>query len=193
MELLANIPVLLHASAAEWTAWLHEHHAEPKGVWLKIAKKGAGGVSVSYAEAVDVALCYGWIDGQKQRYDDQFSLQKFTPRRPRSVWSKINQEKVAALIAAGRMQPSGLKEVEAAKQDGRWDAAYASQSAQAVPEDLRLALEDNPEAARFFATLNKANRYAICWRIETAVKPATRSARVAKLVAMLAAHEKIHP
>jgi uncharacterized protein YdeI (YjbR/CyaY-like superfamily) len=193
MEMLSNLPLLLFASPQEWEVWLGEHHAQPHGVWLKLAKKDAGITTVSYAGALDVALCYGWIDGQKRSYDDRFFLQKFTPRRPRSVWSKVNTEKVAQLIAAGRMKPAGLREVEAARQDGRWDAAYASQSRAIVPDDFRIELERHPEAKAFFETLNKVNRYAICYRIETARKPETRKARIDRFISMLIANEKIHP
>jgi uncharacterized protein YdeI (YjbR/CyaY-like superfamily) len=193
METLADLPVLLFPSAQAWEDWLSEHHAQPHGVWLKHAKKGAAVASLSYAEALDGALCYGWIDGQKRSYDDQFWLQKYTPRRPRSVWSKTNTDKATQLIAAGRMQPVGQREVDAAKADGRWDAAYAGQRSQTVPDDLRAALDQNPEASAFFETLNSVNRYAIYYRIETAKKAETRKARIEKFVSMLAAHEKLHP
>lgn len=193
METLANLPILLFDTPQAWENWLNEHHAQPHGVWLKMAKKGAGVVSVSYAEALDVALCYGWIDAQKKGYDGAFFLQKFTPRRPKSVWSKINTEKVTQLVAAGRMQPSGLREVEAARRDGRWQAAYQPQSALTVPDDLQAELARHPAAQAFFDTLNKVNRYAICYRIQTARKPETRRARIEKFIAMLENHESLHP
>jgi len=193
MEMLANLPIMPFASPSAWEEWLAEHHAQAPGVWLKLAKKVSGTASVTYAEALDVALCYGWIDGQKKPYDALFWLQKFTPRRSKSGWSKLNTEKVAQLIGAGRMQPSGLREVEAAKADGRWDTAYASQRTVIVPDDLRLELERRPEALAFFASLNNVNRYAICYRIETAKKPETRRARLETFLAMLESKQRLHP
>jgi uncharacterized protein YdeI (YjbR/CyaY-like superfamily) len=193
METLANLPILLFESTQSWDAWLGEHHAQPHGVWIKIAKKGAGATTVSYAEALDAALCYGWIDGQKQAFDDSFWLQKFTPRRRKSVWSRVNTDKALQLIESGRMKPAGLREVDAARQDGRWDAAYQSQGNLTIPDDFLAELDRQPEARAFFETLNKVNRYAICYRIETAKKPETRKARIDKFIAMLAANEKIHP
>lgn len=184
---------MLFASQQIWEEWLHEHHAQQKGVWLQIAKKGADIASVSYAEALESALCYGWIDGQKRSYDEKFFLQRFTPRRPKSIWSKINTEHVARLIASGRMQPAGLREVEAAKQDGRWDAAYQSSRGSIVPADFQAALDQNPQASEFFATLNKLNRYAFCFRVESATKPETRRARIEQFIAMLAENKKIYP
>jgi uncharacterized protein YdeI (YjbR/CyaY-like superfamily) len=162
-------------------------------VWLKIAKKGTEGISVSYAEALDGALCYGWIDAQKKSYDDTFWLQKFTPRRLKSVWSKVNTEKATQLMESGKVRPAGLREVDVAKQDGRWDAAYRSQSNLTIPSDFRVELETHPQAREFFETLNKFNRYAICHRIETAKKPEARKTRIGKFIAMLADHEKIYP
>ena len=186
-----DLPVKRFKNAAAWEKWLAAHVTE-KGVWLQIAKKDSGAVSVSYAEALDVALCHGWIDGQKKTFDAQFFAQRFTPRRPRSVWSKINVAKIEALIAAGRMQPAGLREVEAAKADGRWQAAYDSATTMEIPPELAAALAKNKKAAAFFETLNKTNRYAVCWRVQTAKKPETRADRVKKLVEMLARGEKIH-
>src|SRR5215813_1940920 len=145
-----ELPTMLFEGSEQWEAWLSENHASAAGVWLQIAKKGAGIVSVTHAQALDVALCYGWIDGQRQAQDEKFFLQKFTPRRPKSAWSKVNTEKAAALIEQGRMQSTGLKEVEAAKQDGRWDAAYASPRNMEVPEDFQAELDKNPEAKAFF-------------------------------------------
>jgi len=193
METLANLPVMLFDSPRAWETWLAERHARPEGVWLKLAKKGAEAASVSYADALDVALCYGWIDGQKKSYDDTYWLQKFTPRRPKSVWSKVNTAKVEQLIASGRMRAAGQREIDAAKRDGRWDAAYQPQGGLTLPDDLRRALDGRPEARTFFDTLDKANRYAICYRIETAKKPETRRARIDKFIAMLEANEKLHP
>ena len=188
-----DLPIVPFASKEVWEAWLEEEHATSKGVWLKIAKKGSGIESVTFPEALDAALCYGWIDGQRDRFDERFYLQRFTPRRPRSKWSQVNREKVAKLVEAGRMRPAGLREVERAKADGRWDAAYAPQSAATVPDDLRLALEENERAREFFETLNSTNRYAILFRIEDAKKPETRARRIAKYVAMLADGEKLYP
>ncbi len=188
-----NLPTIDFASQQTWETWLQEHHAEEKGVWLKIAKKESGIPSVSYAEALESALCYGWIDGQKASFDTQYWLQKFTPRRSKSIWSKVNCDKAMLLIETGRMQSAGLREVELAKADGRWDASYASQSKITIPDDLQHALDNNPQAREFFATLNSTNRYAILFRIQTAKKAETRAARIRKFVDMLAKHEKIYP
>ena len=193
METVGTAPVLLMTSPQAWEDWLAAHHAEPHGVWLQLVKKGSGLPSLSYAEALDAALCYGWIDGQKKPYDEPYWLQKFTPRRPRSLWSRVNTDKALNLIACGRMTPAGLREIDAAKTDGRWDAAYAPQRTSTVPEDLEQALQGYPRARAFFDTLNKVNRYAICFRIETAKKPETRHARIEKFVAMLEREEKLHP
>jgi len=190
-ELRAELPILAFASAPAFETWVAEHGAEA-GLWLKIAKKASGIATVSYAEAVEVALCYGWIDGQKQSYDEQYFLQKFTPRRPRSIWSQVNVAKVAALTAAGKMKPPGLAAVEAAKADGRWNQAYASPSTMAIPRDFAAALEANPIAKDFYATLNKTNTYAILWRITTAKKPETRKVRINKLIAQLNERKAIH-
>jgi uncharacterized protein YdeI (YjbR/CyaY-like superfamily) len=181
------------ATQQDWEAWLAEHYADSTGIWLKIAKKATGTQSISYAEALEGALCYGWIDGQKAAFDEHYWLQKFTPRRPKSVWSQINRDKANALIAAGRMQPSGLHQVERARADGRWDAAYAGQSGASVPDDLQEALDDNPLARDFFLTLNSVNRYAIIFRVQTAKKAETRAAKIQKFVEMLAKGEKIYP
>ncbi|MBB2486166.1 YdeI/OmpD-associated family protein [Mitsuaria sp. WAJ17] len=188
----AEAAPVLFKTAQTFETWLRKHHAASDGLWLQIAKRGAPGPSVSYAEAVEIALCWGWIDGQKKSLDDHHYLQRFTPRRPRSIWSKVNVEKVAALIVAGRMQPPGLAQVETAQADGRWARAYDGARTSVVPEDLRAALEAAPEAQAFFATLNASHRYAVLWRIQTAVKPETRSRRIAQLVAMLARGEAIH-
>jgi uncharacterized protein YdeI (YjbR/CyaY-like superfamily) len=193
MKKIDNLPILPFATWQDWDNWLAEHHTDTGGIWLKIAKKESGFASVSYAEALDSALCYGWIDGQKASFDDQYWLQKFTPRRPKSMWSKINCDKVAVLIEAGRMQPAGLRQIELAKADGRWDAAYSSQSKITIPDDFQQALDNNPPAKEFFNTLNSANRYAVLYRIQTAKKPETRAARIQKLIDMLARNEKIYP
>lgn len=192
MELFKGLPVLLFASQKDWRAWLDKNNSQPQGVWLKHAKKSAGKMSVSYQEALEEALCYGWIDSQKQTYDSDYYLQKFTTRGPKSIWSKNNVAKAESLIKMGRMQPSGLAAVKAAKQDGRWDAAYDSPSTIVVPEDFQAALNKNPKAKQFFETLNKANVYAFCWRVQTAKKPETRMARIEKFIDMLNRGEKLH-
>jgi uncharacterized protein YdeI (YjbR/CyaY-like superfamily) len=188
----ADTAPVLFKSAKAFEAWLKKHHASADGLWLKLAKRGADEPSVSYAEAVEVALCWGWIDGQKKGLDGQHFLQRFTPRRARSIWSKINVDKVAALIEAGRMQAPGLAQVEAAKADGRWAQAYDGARTSTVPEDLLAALDAEPGAKAFFATISAANRYAVLWRIQTAAKAETRARRIAQLVAMLARGETIH-
>jgi uncharacterized protein YdeI (YjbR/CyaY-like superfamily) len=192
MELFKDLPVLLFASQKEWHDWLEENHSQPKGVWLKHAKKSSGKESVSYQEAVEEALCYGWIDSQVQKYDSDYYMQKYTPRGAKSIWSKINVAKVEALIKAGKMQPSGLAAIDAAKQDGRWGAAYDSPSATKVPEDFQAELDKNPKAKQFFETLNKTNIYAFCWRVQTAKKPEARKVRIEKFIDMLSRSEKLH-
>lgn len=182
----------LFKNAKAFETWLKKHHASSDGLWLQIAKRGAAEPSVTYAEAVEIALCWGWIDGQKKGLDDQHFLQRFTPRRARSVWSKVNVEKVAALIESGRMQAPGLAQVDAAKADGRWARAYDGARTAVVPDDLLAALNAQPPAKAFFATLNASNRYAVLWRIQTAVKPETRARRIAQLVDMLARGETVH-
>ena len=167
-------------------------HDKSAGVWLKLAKKDSAISSVTYEEALDVALCYGWIDGQKKGFDDKYWLQKFTPRGPKSIWSKINTAKAERLIASGEMKPAGLKAVEAARQDGRWEAAYSSQKNISVPDDFQAALDKNKKAKSFFATLNSANRYAILFRIATAKKPETRARRIQQFMEMLGRGEKLH-
>jgi uncharacterized protein YdeI (YjbR/CyaY-like superfamily) len=187
-----DLPVLLFASKGELEAWLEENHADAEGLWLKIAKKGSGVESVNYAEALELALCFGWIDSQKRGFDDAFFLQRFTPRRPRGKWSQINRAKAEELITAGAMRQTGLAEVEAAKADGRWDAAYAGQRAATVPDDLQRELDRNKDAREFFAKLDSANRYAILYRLQEAKKPETRQKRLRKFIAMLERGEKIH-
>lgn len=186
-----ELPIHHFASREELEDWL-EANAEGAGLWLKIAKKGSGIESVSYAEALELALCFGWIDSQKRGFDDSFFLQRFTPRRPRGKWSQINRAKAEELIAAGAMRPAGLAEVEAAKADGRWDAAYAGQRAATVPADLQQELDSNAAASEFFAKLDSANRYAILYRLEEAKKPETRQKRLRKFVAMLERGERVH-
>ena len=185
-------PQISFASAAEWEAWLEEHHPASDGVAVKIAKKGSGIASVAYPEVLDIALCFGWIDGRRNALDDRFFLQRFGPRRARSRWSQINREKAEALIEQGRMRPAGLAEVERAKADGRWDAAYAGQRSMGIPDDLQRELDARPHAAAFFAGLSSQNRYSILYRLQDAKRPETRARRLAKFVAMLEAGETIY-
>jgi uncharacterized protein YdeI (YjbR/CyaY-like superfamily) len=189
----AELPIELCEDQAAWAAWLEQHHADSPGVWLRHAKKASNLTSVSYAEALEVALCYGWIDGQKKSYDDSSWIQKWTPRGARSIWSKINRDKALSLIERGQMRPPGMAQIERARQDGRWDAAYDSHSTANVPDDLQAALDSNAEAGAFFATLNRTNRYAILFRIQTAKKPETRARRIQEFIGMLERHEKLHP
>lgn len=188
-----DLPVLAFPSQQAWEHWLAGHHETSPGLWLKIAKKGAATPTVSYAEAIDGALCFGWIDGQKGSLDDTFWLQRFTPRTRRSKWSRNNRERAERLIGTGRMRPGGLREVEAARADGRWEAAYEGQATATVPPDLARALDRNPAAREFFATLSGVNRYAILYRIQDAKRPQTRARRIEKYVAMLSEHQTIHP
>jgi uncharacterized protein YdeI (YjbR/CyaY-like superfamily) len=162
-------------------------------VWVRLAKKGSPITSTDYQQTLEVALCYGWIDGQKKSYDETSWLQKFTPRRPKSIWSKINREKAQALIDNGQMKPAGMCAIEAAQQDGRWEAAYEPQSKATVPEDLQAALDANAKAKAFFETLNSANRYAILFRIHQTKKAETRAKRINDFIGMLERHEKIYP
>jgi uncharacterized protein YdeI (YjbR/CyaY-like superfamily) len=180
------------ATQRAFETWLRGNHSSSAGVWLLIAKRGADKPTVTYPEAVEVALCYGWIDGQKKSVDARHWLQRFTPRRVRSLWSKANRAKAEALIRSGRMQPSGMAEIEQARSDGRWGAAYEGARSAVVPADLQAALDAEPEAGAFFAALDRANRYAVLWRVQTAMKPETRARRIATLVAMLGRGEKIH-
>ena len=182
----------LFKTAKAFESWLKKQHATCDGLWLQIARKGADEPSVTYAEAIEIALCWGWIDGQKKGLDDQHFLQRFTPRRARSLWSKVNVAKCAALVEAGRMQPSGQAQIDAAKADGRWQAAYDGARTSSVPDDLQAALDANPAARAFFATINASNRYAVLWRVQTAVKPETRARRIAQLVDMLGRDETVH-
>ncbi len=187
----ADTPTLFK-SAKAFETWLKRHHATSAGLWLKIAKRSCDEASVTYLEAVEIALCWGWIDSQKKGLDEQYFLQRFTPRRARSVWSKVNVKKVAALIDEGRMQAPGLAQIEAAKADGRWAQAYDGARTSVVPDDLAAALDAAPQAKEFFSTINAANRYAVLWRIQTAMKAETRARRIAQLVEMLARGETVH-
>ena len=194
-EAVEGLPVLALAQPEEWWAWLESHHATARGAWLRFRKQGAGGETSAfrYPQAVEGALCYGWIDGQARSEGNATYRQKFTPRGRRSLWSRINREKALALIEAGRMQPAGLAEVERARADGRWDAAYTSPSQSEVPEDLRAALDASPAAAAAFAGLDSRNRYAILFRLQTARKPETRTRRLREFVAMLERGEVLQP
>jgi uncharacterized protein YdeI (YjbR/CyaY-like superfamily) len=192
-EIKRDLPVLAFKSQPAWDEWLASRPATAKGLWLKLAKKSSGVASVSKAEAIDTALCHGWIDGQLDSFDDDFWLIRFTPRQSTSNWSEKNRSRALELIAQKLMRPAGLREIERARKDGRWDAAYAPQSTAEIPDDLRAALAKSKKAARFFETIDGANRYAILYRVQTAKKPETRAARIATYVAMLAEGKTIHP
>jgi uncharacterized protein YdeI (YjbR/CyaY-like superfamily) len=192
MEMRAGLPIIGFEDAAAFGAWLATKPRTSKGVWLKLARKGAAVTGLSKAEAVDAALCHGWIDGQLDKYDEKSWLVRFTPRKRASKWSEINRARAVELIRQGRMHPAGLTEVEAARADGRWDAAYAPASTAQVPPDLRAALDASPRAAEFFATLKGANRYAILYRVNAAKRPETRARRIADFVEMLQRGETVH-
>jgi uncharacterized protein YdeI (YjbR/CyaY-like superfamily) len=187
-----DLEIVLFAGPGEMEEWLEANAAGSPGLWLKIAKKGAPEPSVTYAEALELALCFGWIDSQKRGLDETHFLQRFTPRRPRGRWSKINREKCEALAEQGRLRPAGVGEIEAAKEDGRWEDAYEGQRSAKVPDDLQRELDANPAAAATFADLDSANRYAITYRLAEAKKPETRERRLRKFLAMLERGEKIH-
>src|SRR5687767_4900287 len=193
MEERKGLPVRAFPDQQQWEDWLAANHDSSTGLWLKLAKKASAIKTVSYAEAVEVALCQGWIDGQVLPYDESFWLQRFTPRGRRSKWSQINCARAERLIEAGRMQPAGRAAIEAARQDGRWENSYAPPSTATVPPDLQAALDANPAAADFFATLSKTNRFAVLYRIQDAKRPETRARRIQQYVEMLARQEKIHP
>jgi uncharacterized protein YdeI (YjbR/CyaY-like superfamily) len=186
-----GLPTIAFASATEWEQWLEQHH-ESQGVWIKIAKKGTGIDSVRYPEVLESALCFGWIDGRREPLDEQCFLQRYTPRRARSRWSRINREKAERLIAAGRMRPSGQAEVDRARADGRWDAAYTGSRAATVPEDFQRELDADPALAEAFANLDARNRYSMIWRIDDARRPATRARRIETYLGMLRRGERIH-
>ena len=187
-----DLPVLAFASQSNWADWLAKNHDKSDGLWLKVAKKDSGIPSVTIVEALDMALCYGWIDGQRGSFDDKYYLQKYTPRRPKSTWSKINVEKVKRLITSGQMQPAGLAAIEAAKADGRWAKAYDGQKTMTVPKDFQAALNKNKKAKAFFATLNSVNRYAILFRIHNVKKAETRTRKIKQFIEMLEKNEKIY-
>lgn len=182
-----GLPIVELPDPAAWERWLEDEHGTARGVWLKFAKKGSGRRTVNYAEALEVALCFGWIDGQVSRFDEHYYLQRFTPRTPRSKWSEINREKATALIAAGRMRPAGLARVEEARADGRWEEAYAPQSRAAVPEDFARALAAHPQAEAFFATLTGSRRYAFLYRLHQTKRPESRARRIDHYIELLAA------
>jgi uncharacterized protein YdeI (YjbR/CyaY-like superfamily) len=186
-------PIRLFKSSRDWAAWLDKNHRTSTGLWLRLAKKSSDLRSVTYKEALEVALCYGWIDGQKKPESDAAWLQRFVPRGSKSLWSKINREKTLALIASGEMKPAGLEAIENAKKSGQWEAAYDSPSAATVPDDFQAALDANPRAKAFFETIDRVNRYAVLWRIQTAKKPETRARKIEQFIAMLERGEKIHP
>jgi uncharacterized protein YdeI (YjbR/CyaY-like superfamily) len=188
-----GLPTLRFASPGEWEDWLERYHDCTDGVWIKMAKKGAGVESVRYPEVLETALCFGWIDGRREALDERFFLQRFTPRRSRSRWSRINRDTVEQLTVEGRMRPAGLAQVQLAKDDGRWEAAYEGQRVSKVPDDLARELAARPAAAAAFAGLDAQNRYAILYRLHDAKLPETRARRLAKFVAMLEAGEKLHP
>jgi uncharacterized protein YdeI (YjbR/CyaY-like superfamily) len=187
------LPPLLFSQKKDWAAWLVRNHDKSPGVWLRLAKKASGIPSVSYSEALEAALCHGWIDARKRSESETTWLQQFTPRATKSIWSKINREKAMALVKAGRMKPAGLAQIERAKKDGRWEAAYDSPSSATAPPELQAALDQNPRAKAFYATLDSQNRYAILFRIQTAKKPETRVKRIQRFVEMLEKNEKLHP
>jgi uncharacterized protein YdeI (YjbR/CyaY-like superfamily) len=185
-------PVKHFKSKQDWAGWLEKNHRKSAGLWLRIAKKGSRLRSVSYQEAVEVALCYGWIDGQKRPENDEAWLQRFVSRSSRSIWSKINREKALALMASGEMKAPGLEAIETAKKNGRWEAAYDSPSGASVPADFQKALDANPRAAAFFKTLDGPNRYGVLWRIQTVKKAETRARKIEHFIGMLERREKIH-
>jgi uncharacterized protein YdeI (YjbR/CyaY-like superfamily) len=188
----ASEPIRLFATQTAWAAWLEKNHRNSQGLWLRLAKKGSGLRSVTYSQALEVALCYGWIDGQKRGESEQAWLERFLPRSGKSIWSKINRNQATALIASGRMKVAGLEAVEAAKQAGRWDAAYDSPKGAPVPEDFKMALHKNPRAREFFDALDGANRYALLFRIQTVKKTETRARKIREFVEMLDRNETIH-
>jgi len=188
-----ELPIIAFSDQKAWDKWLKKNHLASPGIWMQLAKKASGISSVTYAEAIETALCYGWIDGQKQSHSAVAWLQKFTPRGRKSIWSKINREKALALIECAKMKPAGLAEVQRAQQDGRWEQAYDSPGNATVPPDLKAALDRNLRAKTFFKTLEGRNRYAILWRIQTAKRAETRAKRIEMFVKMLEKGEKLHP
>lgn len=192
IEERGGLPVLAFVDADAFDRWLLSQPENSPGLWIKFAKAGSGMLTITKAEAIDAALCHGWIDGQLDKYDDQYWLTRFTPRKARSKWSQVNRRRASELLEAGRVRPRGLAEIQAARADGRWEAAYAPASKAEVPADLQAALDKSPEAKAFFATLTGANRYAILYRIGAVKKPETRSRKIADFVAMLERKETVH-
>lgn len=192
MDKPSDQEIILFATNGDWERWLSDHYMLTEGVWMKVAKKGSAAKSIEINDALDTALCYGWIDGQRRAYDENFYLQKYTPRRPKSLWSKVNIAKVEALIAAGRMKEPGQAAINMAKADGRWDAAYASQRTATMPPELVAALAKNPRAKAFYETLNKTNKYAVIWRLLTAKTERTKIARLEKMITMLEEGKTFH-
>jgi uncharacterized protein YdeI (YjbR/CyaY-like superfamily) len=192
-KIAKEMPPLLFEGKEEWEGWLKKNHSTSCGIWMVFAKKGSGKQSVTYAEALEAALCHGWIDGQRQRHTEETFVVKFTPRGPRSIWSKINRDKALKLIASGEMREAGLKAIENAKKNGRWDSAYDSARTAKVPEEFQAALDANPKAKAFFETLNSTNRYSFLFRIQTAKKAETRERRITEFIRMLKAKQKFHP
>lgn len=187
-----NLPILFFKTAKEWKDWMDKNHVSAKGVWLRFYKKASGVPSLDHPGSLDVALCYGWIDGMANKYDEESYLQRFSPRPPKSIWSKKNIENVTRLIAAKKMKPSGMKEIEAAKADGRWEAAYDSPANMEIPKDFLKELAKNPKAKDFFQTLNKTNLFSIGWRLQTAKKTETREKRMKAIIEMLSKGQKFH-
>ncbi|HEX6416151.1 MAG TPA: YdeI/OmpD-associated family protein [Candidatus Saccharimonadales bacterium] len=192
VESIEDRPVITFSDADEWRKWLESNHESAAGVWIKIAKKATGIPTVTHEQALDDALCFGWIDGQRRSYNEQYFIQKFTPRTKRSIWSKRNQEFVARLIKEGRMRPAGQREIDVAKADGRWERAYDSPKNMKVPDDFLVELKKNKKAEQFFGTLNKTNTFSIAFQLATAKRPETRIRRMEKIIAMLEREEKLY-
>ncbi len=187
-----SLPILLFPTPSDWSGWLEKNHETSPGIWMKFAKKNSGIISITYDQALDIALCFGWIDSMVNTYDEKTYVQKFTPRRAKSMWSKTNVEHVKRLLEEGKMHPAGLKEMERAQSDGRWQAAYDSPAASTPPDDFMQELKKSPKSLAFFETLNKTNRYAILWRLQTAKKAETRNKRMKEILEMLEKGEKFH-
>lgn len=187
-----GLKVLSFKNLEDWRIWLSKSYADSEGIWIRFFKKGSGIVSINHNDALDVALCFGWIDGQLQKYDDNSWLQKFTPRRSKSIWSKQNIERTERLIKLGKMEPSGMKAINSAKSDGRWTKAYDSPGNISFPEDFLKALSRNKKSFKFFESLDRTNKYSIAWRLQTAIKPETKKKRMAKILEMLSKGEKFH-
>lgn len=192
MKTTTDLPIMFFSTVQEWGDWLKQNHASSDGIWMKIAKKGSGVASVTYDQALEESLCFGWIDSQVKKFDDAFYIQRFGPRRSKSLWSKINVQHIDRLMKAGKMKPAGIKVVEEAKKDGRWDVAYHSPSTMTMPEDFLKELKSNKKAEVFFETLNKSNKYIIAWQLQTAKKPETRVRRMIKIIGMLEKGEKFY-